>query len=1281
MSNTISKQNKSIANPGSLELANPAYIKDVCEILKGELRSRSADDQYNSLILLLEILIELYAAEHYNTWEGTSTRVVHREYSKRRRELGAKKISRGSIHEYVKRLKPYLERYGITIESLDRRRLPFIPESIKKKIRRNRGRNAKNYFFIVTDVLRLEEKQELFWTSLKKRTKSHVKKTLALLGYSDKLFVPRKDCSSLFLRFLKSNKKNIFLIIGSSGKGKTTLLSNLALNAPCPNLLIPGIFYTRSQISLREEVNSILAGLYDFHDLKGFDELSTVLKVAQLKKDVFLIFIDALENFRDRGAVWEGIVRLAVDCHETGLKFCVSCRSEAWRDLLREKRIFVPVDQVFMEEPTEDLPCSLELTDFDEAEFQQATERYKEVFQCRGDISKQDLLKDPFLMRLLFETFQGSELPEHPFRAEVLQAYWQRKIERGREEKSEFIEKLAEYLLTHKQTHISYDLLRNQPWFDREIFKELVEEGVLVQSHPRATESIVTFFHERLLEYAVAKVLYALWQDHPDRFAERVDHMREFYGVADYFLDVLEEGERLKAIDVLMSTEAGRSMVCKYINHLDQIDEIHLKLFEECVLHGFPAMAVDIARLIEKKPKEALPIVEKALKKDEDFPMVGIIAGALRRKWTESVDVRMKTREWFKSEVPSLRAVAVKPVISEKVKKNPVEALNLLYKLTLDESPLVREQVARLLSETATLLHKNFSQYSECARRLASDSEKGVRSQASWYLAEVISAKEDNRILELLTKWIDTDDANLKETAAAAIVYAYRPGQRELLELIQSASCRDDDLIKKVLVKALLSDRALHGRYLPPVFEEDPTAFRPLIESIIIQGNSEFRKDLAYSIDFTVLHFEHIQEVIRTWLRSDDWRLKHMGAMLAAYAGDIVTVKELQDMLSDSHVEIRACVPDCVYGKRDELSPKQIFSLLESLSTDSDYGVRLHTLANAISMLDRLSTKDLERLLDNVLSKGLYAVDKLRIGISMHMRILDEEIEMSNIIPLLKSDKYAELFVPLIMLSSRKIPQEIQYRLIRTLLFSPDWRIRAISIMFLSGSYEYNNLAGTNPAPVYPTLLSKVAKDPVPAVREALTELFFICTKDLFVVDELWPIIEELARDDDWFVRAYLANLLGTDRAFASEQVSRMIPILEQLSSDPDWFVRMCTALTLNRLALANTERLLDGFKKDKHEKVREYASLTDTAAPSWIDLVSLAIDKDLERSALSLEVYILTAAATSLSSISDIVDCVIAPLIQKQREKTKLLIAKWKEREEPFFRELYQVVKEKGLI
>ena len=108
MSNTISKQNKSIANPGSLELANPAYIKDVCEILKGELRTRAADDQNNSLILLLQILIELHAAEHYNTWEGTSARVVHREYSKRRRELGTKKIALGSIHEYVKRLKPCL---------------------------------------------------------------------------------------------------------------------------------------------------------------------------------------------------------------------------------------------------------------------------------------------------------------------------------------------------------------------------------------------------------------------------------------------------------------------------------------------------------------------------------------------------------------------------------------------------------------------------------------------------------------------------------------------------------------------------------------------------------------------------------------------------------------------------------------------------------------------------------------------------------------------------------------------------------------------------------------------------------------------------------------------------------------------------------------------------------------------------------------------------------------------------------------------------------------------
>ena len=1053
------------------------------------------------------------------------------------------------------------------------------------------------------------------------------------------------------------------------------MIFHLAESLNCPSILLSGELYAYSMRDFEKKLNMLLEGFCDFGLLKKPDTIAAVNNIARRKQDRFVIFVDALDRFCNPAALWEDIVHLAVRLGES-IKFCVSCRSEVWRDLLREKGIFVPVDQVFMEEPRKDLPCSLELTDFDEAEFQQATERYKEVFQCRGDISEQDLLKDPFLMRLLFETFQGSELPEHPFRAEVLQAYWQRKIERGREEKSEFIDKLAEYLLTHKQTHISYDLLRNQPWFDRDIFKELVEEGVLVQSHPRTTDSIVTFFHERLLEYAVAKVLYALWQDHPDRFAERVDHMEEFYGVADYFLDMLEERERLKAIDVLMSTEAGRSRVCKYINHLDQIDEIHLKLFEQCVLHGFPAMEIDIASLIVKKPKEALPIVEKVLKKDKDFVMLDFIADALRRKWTESVDVRLKTREWFKSEVPSLRTVAVKPVVTEKVKKNPVEALSLLYKLTFDESPLVRQQVAVLLFETATLLGKNFSQYSECARRLATDPDWGVRSRASWSLAEVISTREDNRIVELLTKWINSDDANLKETAVVAIAYAYRPGRRELLELIQSVSRRDDDLIKKVLVKALLSDRALHGRYLPPVFEEDPTVFRPLIESIIIRGNSEFRKDLAFLISPTNLRFEHIQEAVHTWLRSHDWRLKHMGALLAARGRDIVTVKELQDMLSDSHAEIRQCIPKCVCHKGDEVSAKQIFSLLEPLSADSNYEVRLHTLANAISMLDRLNTEDLERLLDNVLSQGLYASAKLAIGAYVFLGIFEEEIKMNNIIPLLKSDKYAELFVPLIILSSQRIPQEMHYRLMRRTLFSPDWRIRAVSMTLLNASYQ-----GNNPAPVYPTLLSKVAQDPVPAVREALAELFFICTKDLFVVDELWPIIEELARDDDWLVRASLANSLGTDRAFASEQLSRIMPILEQLSSDPDWFVRMCTALTLSRLALANAERLLDGLKKDRHEKVREYASLTDTAAPSWFDLVSLAIDKDLERSALSLEVHILTVASISRTPIADIIGDLIAPLIQKQGEKTKLLLAKWKDHEEPFFRKLYRVIEEKGLV
>ncbi|HDM78177.1 MAG TPA: hypothetical protein ENG51_17210, partial [Deltaproteobacteria bacterium] len=438
-------------------------VKSVYEILKKELRPRERfklspeESDYHTLIPLLEVLIDLHERKQFNTRDGISLEVVAEEYLRRRK----KDLVRESVGTYIARLKERLKRHNIILEAIDRRLLPHIDDNIKKQISKEKGKKAKSYFFLLPDRLYSSKEQERLWRKLSAACSKHNTKVISILkSYSDELYISRCFAESSFNSFLET-EKNLFIVIGPSGKGKSNLIFHLAESLNCPSILLSGELYAYSMRDFGKKLNMLLEGFCDFGVLKKPDAIAAVNNIARRKQDRFVIFVDALDRFCNPAALWEDMVHLAVRLGES-IKFCVSCRSEVWRDLLREKGIFVPVDQVFMEEPSEDLPCSLELTDFDEAEFQQATERYKEAFQCRGDISKQDLLKDPFLMRLLFETFQGSELPEHPFRAEVLQAYWQRKIERGREEKSEFIEKLAEYLLTHKQTHISYDLLRNQ---------------------------------------------------------------------------------------------------------------------------------------------------------------------------------------------------------------------------------------------------------------------------------------------------------------------------------------------------------------------------------------------------------------------------------------------------------------------------------------------------------------------------------------------------------------------------------------------------------------------------------------------------------------------------------------------------------------------------------------------------------------------------------------------------------------------------------------------------
>ena len=354
------------------------------------------------------------------------------------------------------------------------------------------------------------------------------------------------------------------LILGDSGKGKTNLLCRLAESIRFPCILFSGEFYEHSQFHIRGELESVLKSFRNREGIQFTDPIAEVNSIAKRAGELMLILIDGLNTFMDRAVVWEEITRFVIESNRAypNLKFCISCRTEGWESLKRRGEAQVPINLMYTSQ-AEDLLRrrnegsiqGIRLRGFEGDEIDMAFKHYQEVFNTKGNPnpSTREICTDPLFTRLVFETYQNAILPRRILKREIFDLFWERKIDRGEENKKKFIECFVQYLKSQNKTAALFGSIKGEEWFCSDSLEELVEEGIIISSKVERYETTLRLFHDKFLEYVLARSLYLERDKIRETSSQYLERMRDYEpmkGALYFLLGMIEGRERHEILNI-----------------------------------------------------------------------------------------------------------------------------------------------------------------------------------------------------------------------------------------------------------------------------------------------------------------------------------------------------------------------------------------------------------------------------------------------------------------------------------------------------------------------------------------------------------------------------------------------------------------------------------------------------------------------------------------------------------------------------------------------------------
>jgi len=432
------------------------------------------------------------------------------------------------------------------------------------------------------------------WRSIGEACKAQVKSAVKHVGLDlGPEYVTREAALGSLNAFLTSNK-TLFVLVGSAGTGKSSFMTSFVRSLEVPTVYLPGALYASSGLQVQAEVVKLLnaflepgSGGDSVRKALSVQEFSFLEEMTAVNDSCFVVVIDGVNQCHGADATTEEILRLAstVQARGTRLKFIVSCRAERWQRLV--ERVIVPPHCLFHQEERkgdareeEKATYSFCLAEFDDRELKAAVAAYRRRYGFRGELTSQvkEVCRLPLLLHFLAEAFAGRELPKEANAAKIYEAYWEYVLRGAPEGTDRFLLAVASEMRRFECTELAEDEeLRSTPHFDSERLNHLMDARVLVRRSTTGGNR-VAFWHEKVLEYVLARYLLCNKEEVLDRLDDLLEERSRFPPLWGGVLQIFTMTERGFQGRFLWGAaksdyQPARWAVCEAMAHMQELPD------------------------------------------------------------------------------------------------------------------------------------------------------------------------------------------------------------------------------------------------------------------------------------------------------------------------------------------------------------------------------------------------------------------------------------------------------------------------------------------------------------------------------------------------------------------------------------------------------------------------------------------------------------------------------------------------------------------------------------
>lgn len=712
------------------------------------------------------------------------------------------------------------------------------------------------------------------WKRLREYCSQLVKSSVSRLAdkYDSDLFVARQKAKGLFNDFLKSDK-NLFLILGKSGRGKTNLICHLAETIRVPSLFFSGEMYRVGRFCLERQIEQALRPLL-LNNRKTTDSLMWVNDLAEKNHTSFIIYVDALNEFANAALVLQELTALVsrYGAIYPAIKFCVTCRTPAWENLTKTVKAALPQHNLYrstssgLVPPDFSLPAAASITlgDFSEEELPSATEKYRDRWGFKGELSKaaKRLCRYPLLMRLVAQTWAGKKIPKRVDSRVLWDTYWNATVASGPKGTQTFALETACAMRTSRTREISKGQACQLPSYSEKRLNYLVEAGVL-SLQDRKYECQISFTYERLFEYALGRVILSQMNEVLAELPKFLEEAAFFFPVENAFCfiaEMVDERVRWRLLNQLSTTigTKGKELACKVIKELNLTSNAAWDILESISGKNPIRVAYAIAEIGASQPERAKEIVTRMIR-DAPYWKWGIrnfpnILEETLIKLCKKSGFFVRTCEQYLTLGSRYKQISLRTLCQIDGYDGWATLADAIARFSSSSDGELRQVAAssiRYVEEHDSKIARGL------VVRLANDSKSKVRHSAGWCLGSMVIEK--HQWLQIVKTLAESGDWHARQMSATAVgLVLSDSGAAEVARLAKTLSVDPQRKVRMSLARALVCSR------LPP--KKFRSAVLPLLEAVIRRCTHKEVVNLSDPFDFVTVHGPKLPNMMRAEL-------------------------------------------------------------------------------------------------------------------------------------------------------------------------------------------------------------------------------------------------------------------------------------------------------------------------------------------------------------------------------------------------------------------------------